>query len=191
MARFITSVADISKLPEKAGFEIAVAGKSNVGKSSFINLLANHRGLAKTSSTPGKTRLLNFFEIAGFTFVDLPGYGFARVPDAEKAKWGSLIEAYFASPHKPDHILLLVDIRHLPTPLDLQMLAFMYRFNIGFTVIATKADKLTKTQTPRAIKAIADALSLTPANILTVSALKKQGHDAVLARLRQLTTTTN
>ena len=122
-AKFITSVADYEKLPALIAPEIAVAGKSNVGKSSFINMLANINRLAKTSSTPGRTRLLNYFDINNgeLTLVDLPGYGYAKVNDAEKEKWSELIEGYFAKSQNIVNVFVLVDVRHEPTALDRQI----------------------------------------------------------------------
>ena len=114
-AEFVTSAGLGSPYPEKTAAEIAIVGKSNVGKSSLINSLCNNKKLAKTSSNPGKTRLINFFKInREFYFVDLPGYGFARAPKTEKDKWGKLMEDYLSS-GRVDHIFMLIDIRHAPT----------------------------------------------------------------------------
>ena len=117
-AEFVTSAGLGSPYPEKTAAEIAIVGKSNVGKSSLINSLCNNKKLAKTSSNPGKTRLINFFKInREFYFVDLPGYGFARAPKTEKDKWGKLMEDYLSS-GRVDHIFMLIDIRHAPTEDD-------------------------------------------------------------------------
>lgn len=126
-ARFVISVADKEKILTEEIPEIAVAGKSNVGKSSFINFMTNNGKLAKTSSTPGKTRLINYFEInkGEFMLVDLPGYGFAKVTDAEKAKWAKLMEGYILESRNLANVFILVDVRHEPTALDKQMVNFL------------------------------------------------------------------
>lgn len=187
-AKFITSVADYKNLPDLQAPEIAIAGKSNVGKSSFINMLTNINRLAKTSSTPGRTRLLNFFDINNgeFTLVDLPGYGFARVNEAEKEKWGQLIEGYFATCKKLVNVFVLVDVRHEPTALDRQMVAYLHHYNIPFTLIATKGDKLSKAQIQKQKSVIAKTFALTPANIYVTSALNKTGIEEVLERIENI-----
>ncbi len=144
--KFITSVANAEKCADHGVPEIAIAGKSNVGKSSFINYIVNNKSMAKTSSTPGKTRLLNYFEInkGEFMFVDLPGYGYAKVSGAVKDSWDDLIGGYLLGSKRLINVLLLVDIRHEPTQLDKQMVAYMHHYQIPFCVIATKCDKLSK-----------------------------------------------
>lgn len=187
-AEFITSVADFSKLPNLNVPEIAIAGKSNVGKSSFINMLTNINRLAKTSSTPGRTRLLNYFDINNgeLTFVDLPGYGFAKVSDNEKEKWSDLIEGYFATTKNLINVFVLVDVRHEPTALDRQMVAYLHYYNIPFTIIATKADKLSKAQINKQKNVIAKAFAMTANNIYVTSALNKLGVEQVLERIDML-----
>ena len=125
-AEFVISVHNISQLPSTVK-EIAIAGKSNVGKSSFINFICNNSKLAKTSKEPGRTRALNYYNINGgeFSLVDLPGYGFAKVPKAEKKKWATLLESYFQLSKKLKHVFLLLDIRHKPTEYDNMMLSYM------------------------------------------------------------------
>lgn len=187
-AKFITSVADFNSLPNLSAPEIAVAGKSNVGKSSFINMLTNNKHLAKTSGTPGRTRLLNYFDINGgeLTLVDLPGYGFAKVSDDEKIKWSSLIEGYFAKSSNLINVFVLVDIRHEPTCLDRQMVAYLHHYNIPFTLIATKGDKLSRAQIQKQKSVIARAFAVTAANIFVTSSLDKTGVDEVLDRIENL-----
>lgn len=184
-AKFVTSVADYNKLLSHNSPEIAIAGKSNVGKSSFINLLANINRLAKTSSEPGRTRLINYFDINNgeLMLVDLPGYGFARVSDSEKEKWEVLMEGYFAKSENLVNVFVLVDIRHTPTSLDKQMIAYLHHYNIPFTIIATKGDKLSKAQIEKQKKIIANTFAMTPNNIYVTSALKKTGVDKVLERI--------
>ena len=187
-AKFITSVADYEKLPALIAPEIAVAGKSNVGKSSFINMLANINRLAKTSSTPGRTRLLNYFDINNgeLTLVDLPGYGYAKVNDAEKETWSELIEGYFAKSQNLVNVFVLVDVRHEPTALDRQMVAYLHHYNIPFTLIATKGDKLSKAQIQKQKSVIAKTFAVTPANIYVTSALNKSGINEVLERIENI-----
>ena len=131
--------------------QIAVAGKSNVGKSSFINFLAEDGKLARTSKLPGRTRLINYFLINGdteeeFLLADLPGYGFAKVSDEEKSKWASLLENYLAKEKMLRHVFFLVDIRHDPTKDDVTMYNYLFKNNLPYTIVATKADKLPKSQ---------------------------------------------
>lgn len=161
-ARFITSVGLGSELPEKRAAEIAIVGKSNVGKSSLINSLCGRSKLAKTSSTPGKTRLINYFLLnEEFYLVDLPGYGYAAAPKSEQQKWGRLMEDYLSS-GRVDHIYMLIDIRHEPTAHDRQMFGYIIYYGIPYTLIATKADKLAKTKRKQAANAVAKQLGAPP-----------------------------
>lgn len=182
---FTTSMAMFSPEAIKAIPRVAVAGRSNVGKSSFINYFANRGGLAKTSSTPGKTKLLNFFEVNGgeFYLVDLPGYGFAKASDTEKARWAGMIDGYLSSDELLKCVLVLVDCRHTPTALDRQMVAYLHHNRIPFFVVATKADKLSRAQLNRQLSVIANAFAMGRADITPVSSSAKTGLDAVLARL--------
>ena len=187
-AQFVISVADFNMIHQHDAPEIAIAGKSNVGKSSFINMLTNVKKLAKTSGEPGRTRLLNYFNINNgeLMLVDLPGYGYARVPHGEQDKWANLIEGYLSSSPNLINVFVLVDIRHEPSPLDKQLMSYLYHYNIPFTVIATKGDKLSKVQIVKAKQVVANALSLTPASIYVTSALKKTGVQDVLDRITEL-----
>ena len=161
-ARFITSVGLGSELPEKRAAEIAIVGKSNVGKSSLINSLCGRNKLAKTSSTPGKTRLINYFLLnEEFYLVDLPGYGYAAAPKSEQQKWGRLMEDYLSS-GRVDHIYMLIDIRHEPTAHDRQMFGYIIYYGIPYTLIATKADKLAKTKRKQEANARAKQLGAPP-----------------------------
>lgn len=187
-AEFVVSVADAEKCPKTEIPEIAIAGKSNVGKSSFINLLTNNKSLAKTSGAPGRTRLLNYFNInkGELMLVDLPGYGFARVSDEEKVKWGRLIEGYLADAKQLINVFVLVDCRHKPSLLDTQMVAYLHHYGIPFTIIATKVDKLTKNELAKQKIVIANTFALTPDSILLTSTLKKIGVDTILERIENL-----
>lgn len=161
-ARFIVSVGLGSELPEPRSAEIAVVGKSNVGKSSLINSLCGRNKLAKTSATPGKTRLINYFLLnEEFYLVDLPGYGYAAAPKSEQEKWGRLMEDYLSS-GRVDHIYMLIDIRHEPTAHDRQMFKYILYYGIPYTLIATKADKLAKTKRKQAANAAAKLLGAPP-----------------------------
>lgn len=187
-AKFVISVADSDKLPSYDKAEIAVAGKSNVGKSSFINFITSNGKLARTSSEPGRTRLLNYFDINGgeFLLVDLPGYGFARVSKEEKAKWGKMIEGYLQKSPTLKHVFVLLDIRHTPSADDKMLLDYLYHFNIPFTVVATKADKLSRMQQQKSKKMIANELCMGEGNVFVVSSLKKTGKEEIFARIDQI-----
>lgn len=185
-AEFVISVSEANKLPNYNMPEIAVVGKSNVGKSSFINFISNFKNLARTSQEPGRTRLINYFLInKKFYLVDLPGYGYARVSDAEKKKWASLTDKYFESENLR-HVFVLFDIRHEPTQNDIQMIDFLFRKNIDFSIIATKADKLSTMQQNIARKRIAESLNVGIDNVYIVSSIKKTGRDAVESRIKQI-----
>lgn len=189
-AAFLTSVSKSDKLPDFNAPEIAFAGKSNVGKSSFINFLTNNGKLARTSGDPGRTRLLNYFSVNGgqAVFVDLPGYGFAKVSKSEKAKWGDMIEGYLTKSRKLVNVFVLLDVRHEPTSDDKMLLNFLYHYNIPFTVIATKCDKLSKAQINKRRTEIASSIGVGVQNVFTVSSLKKTGREEILDRIEQLLT---
>ncbi len=183
-ATFITSAAKKEQFIQPDKPMIAVCGKSNVGKSSFINMLANRKKLAKTSSEPGRTRLVNYFDFGEFILADLPGYGFARVAKTEKEKWAKTLDHFFQDKEKLAHVLMLVDARHDPTADDRQMIEFLHYHTIPFTVVMTKADKLSKMKLKEHIKAIAADLFLAPANMLATSAETGYGKAEVLNKLR-------
>lgn len=188
-AKFITSVADKSKIYETNAPEFAFAGKSNVGKSSLINYLTGQNKLAKTSSEPGRTRLLNYFEIndGQFYFVDLPGYGYAKVSKEEKIKWGDLIETYLKTSENLKNVFVLLDIRHEPSADDLLLISFLFTLNIPFTIIATKADKLSKMQTRKAVAMLSAETKVGADNIIVTSVTQKKGREEVEKRIGQFT----
>ena len=186
--RFVTSVANSKNIADYGMPEIAIAGKSNVGKSSFINFIVNNKSIAKTSSTPGKTRLLNYFEInkGQFMFVDLPGYGYAQVSGEVKDSWDDMIGGYLLGSKRLVNVFLLVDVRHEPTALDKQMVAYMHHYQIPFTVIATKCDKLSRQACMKQRGIIASALCLGDENIMFVSSHAKTGKEDVLNRIENI-----
>ena len=182
-ATFITSAAKAEQfiMPNKP--MIAVCGKSNVGKSSFINMLANRKKLAKTSSEPGRTRLVNYFDFGEFILADLPGYGFARVSKMEKLKWAKTLDEFFAQKQNVAHVFMLVDSRHNPTEDDLQMMEFLHFHTIPFTAVLTKADKLSRMKIKEHIKMIATSLRLGVGNLLATSAETGYGKIDVLNKV--------
>lgn len=184
-ANFITSVANERDFLSSDKPIIAVAGKSNVGKSSFINLLANRKKLAKTSNTPGRTRLVNYFDFGAFILADLPGYGFAKVSKAEKEKWSRLMERFFERTEIA-HVFSLLDIRHDPTAEDLQMIAYLYHYALPFTLVCTKADKLGKSKVKPQLSALAAKVKVGVDDLIATSAETGYGKDAVLSRLDRI-----
>ena len=183
-ATFITSVASKDKFYKTNKPIIAVAGKSNVGKSSLINMLANRKKLAKTSVTPGRTRLINYFDFGDFVLADLPGYGFAKVSKEEKKKWADLLETFLAT-EKITLLLSLVDIRHDPTADDKMMVNYLYHYAVPFALVATKADKLPKTKVKPRISEIARDLRVGIADITASSAENGVGKEQILLIIEQ------
>ncbi len=178
-AVFITSVASVDKFYQTSKPIIAVAGKSNVGKSSLINMLANKKKLAKTSTTPGRTRLINYFDFGEFVLADLPGYGFAKAPKEEKQKWGRLLETFLGT-QNIRLLLSLVDIRHEPTSDDKMMINYLYHYAVPFALVATKADKLAKTRIKPRINEIASSLRVGFADVTATSADTGYGKNELL-----------
>ena len=178
-AVFITSVASVDKFYQTSKPIIAVAGKSNVGKSSLINMLAGKKKLAKTSTTPGRTRLINYFDFGEFVLADLPGYGFAKAPKEEKQKWGRLLETFLGT-QNIRLLLSLVDIRHEPTSDDKMMINYLYHYAVPFALVATKADKLAKTRIKPRINEIASSLRVGYADVTATSADTGYGKNELL-----------
>ena len=183
-ATFITSVANSSQFYQTEKPLIAVVGKSNVGKSSIINMIAGQSKLARTSVTPGRTRLVNYFDFGEFVLADLPGYGFAKVSKEEKLKWASLMEDFLAS-QKICLVISLVDIRHNPTQDDIMMLNYLYHYAIPFCIVATKADKLSKSKIKPQLMEIAKHLRVGISDLTATSAQTSLGKDALLALIEK------
>ena len=175
-----TVVGVTSKLPENLLPEFAFAGRSNVGKSSLINKLVNRKALARTSSQPGKTQTINFFLLnGGFYFVDLPGYGYAKVSKELQAKWGKMIERYLVRSRQLKMIFLLVDIRHEPSAGDKQMYEWVKSNNIPAVIIATKADKINRSQLNKQLAMIRKELGGAKETIIPFSKETGQGFEEV------------
>lgn len=174
--------------PEPSVPEIAFAGRSNVGKSSLLNLLTRRKNLARVSGSPGKTRTINFYRINDeFRIVDLPGYGYARVSKSESEKWGAMIESYLENREGLLKVIQLVDIRHKPSAQDVQMYDYLKYFNLDGIVVATKADKVSSNQRSKNILEIRKTLGMSKSDkIIPVSALKKSGHEVLLDEIENL-----
>ncbi len=175
-ANFVTSAAKPAQWPEHQGPEVAFAGRSNVGKSSLINTLLGRRKLVKTSSRPGRTRLINFFSINDrFMLVDLPGYGYARVPRAVQKTWSPMIEKYLLKRSNLKGVVALIDMRHLPTRADHDLVTWLEHNRIAYQLVLTKADKLSGNQRRNQLRKIADWLETGPENLCVFSAKTGQG----------------
>ena len=170
-----------SKLPENKFPEVAFAGKSNVGKSSLINALMQRKALARTSAQPGKTQTINFYNVNDeIYFVDLPGYGYAKVSQTEKEKWGKMIEKYLHTSKQLKAVFLLIDIRHEPSANDVNMYEWMKFQGFAPIVIATKSDKINRSQLPKQLKAVRTGLKMDKDGILIpFSAETKAGRDEI------------
>ena len=177
-----------AQYPEPSVPEIAFAGRSNVGKSSLLNLLTRRKNLARVSGSPGKTRTINFYRINDeFRIVDLPGYGYARVSKSESEKWGAMMESYLENREGLLKVIQLVDIRHKPSAQDVQMYDYLKYFNLDGIVVATKADKVSSNQRSKNILEIRKTLGMSNADkIIPVSALKKSGHEVLLDEIEKL-----
>ncbi len=186
-AEFIKSAVKPDQYPQTAFPEIAFAGRSNVGKSSLINTLLNRKRLVKTSSTPGRTRLLNFFLVNQmFVLVDLPGFGYAKVPKAMQKAWKPMVETYLASRHQLQGVVLLMDIRRTPGQEEINLLARLAHLEIQPLVILTKSDKISKMKQQKQKKRIAAHLDLSEPELILFSSKTRLGFEAVWDRLETL-----
>jgi len=184
---FIKSATKPAHYPEGDLPEIAFAGRSNVGKSSLVNVLVNRKNLVRTSSTPGRTQLINFFQVNNdFMLVDLPGYGYAKVPLAVKKDWRPMMETYLSKRWNLRGVVLILDIRRVPVEEDLQMLAWLRAFSIAPIIVVTKCDKLSKNKRAKQSAIIMARMGLEKKDLNFFSALSKEGKDGIWARIDAL-----
>ncbi len=177
-----------SQYPPEDMYEIAFAGRSNVGKSSLLNLLTGRKSLARVSGNPGKTRTINFYRIDdAWRIVDLPGYGYAKVSKSVSAGWGEMMEKYLSSRPNLLKVVQLVDIRHAPSKQDVEMYDYLKHYGLDGIVVATKADKISRNQMSKQIKLIRDTLKLSHDDaVIPVSSLKRTGQDQLLDEIGKL-----
>ena len=185
LARFEASYGTVESIPEPTQPEVSVAGRSNVGKSSLLNKLFGRKNLVKVSSTPGKTCNVNFFDVDGITFVDLPGYGFARVSKAEKDRWSNLIGGYFELERSFNLVLSLVDIRHEAQKLDRQMIAFLQDAGLPNLVVLTKGDKLSRNKQNAQAALLSKQLEVPRDQMIITSSETGQGIDELKSRIAE------
>lgn len=186
-AEFVKSAVKPSHYPSPDFPEIAFTGRSNVGKSSLINTLVNRKRLVKTSSTPGRTQLINFFIInKTISFVDLPGFGYAKVPDSVRKSWGPMIETYLSTRNTLKGVVLIMDIRHIPGIQELNFIEWLYYYNIPSILILTKSDKLSKIKQKNQHLSIAKALRVNQEELILFSAKSRMGKDDVWNAIERL-----
>lgn len=185
LVKFKASYGTSSQLPPSERPEISFVGRSNVGKSSIMNKIFNRKSLVKVSSTPGKTRTINFFEADGVDFVDLPGYGFAKVAKTEKDRWAELMGVYFGDERRFALVVSLIDIRHPASKLDEQMIEYLKRYDFPFLVVFTKSDKLGKNKAQQQAAALRKQLGIPASQTLMTSSLKGDGIDKVRSAIEQ------
>lgn len=184
---FIKSAAKPGQYPEETLPEIAFAGRSNVGKSSLINVLLNRRNLVRTSSTPGRTQLINFFRVNDeFTLVDLPGYGYAKVPLEVKKSWGPMMQSYLSRRENLRGVVLILDIRRTPVEEDLRMLDWLRGYGIPPLVVVTKCDKVSKNERAKQAAMISRAVGIVREDLCFFSALSKEGVETIWERVERL-----
>ena len=185
-ATFLKSEVNFEKYKGFDLPEIVLLGRSNVGKSSFINMLSNNNKLAKVSATQGKTKLVNFFLFnKEFILVDLPGYGYAEASKLEQQRWGKMIDTYLETSTNISNAILVVDIRHIPTDQDVQMLNYLTFNNIPATIVATKYDKIKKSERSKKLSDIAAKLKVGIENIYLISSETAYGKDNIVNRIYQ------
>ena len=186
-ARYEASYGTIAQLPKPTTPEVSFVGRSNVGKSSLLNRLLGRKQLARVSSIPGKTANINFFDVDGVKFVDLPGYGYAKVSHAEKQRWADLIGGYFEQERSFNLVISLVDIRHEAQKLDLQMVDFLAEAELPFVVALTKADKITRNKQNQAAAALRSSFGLAQEQIIITSSETGLGIDELRRRIEDAT----
>ncbi|RPJ77279.1 MAG: YihA family ribosome biogenesis GTP-binding protein [Desulfobacteraceae bacterium] len=187
-AQFVTSAAQPAQFPAPDLPEVAFAGRSNVGKSSLINTLVNRKKLVLTSSTPGKTRLINFFRVNdAFMFVDLPGYGYAKVSHSERRSWRPMIERYLTDRESLKAVVVILDVRRTPGPEEVQLLKWLEQSDIPPVLVVTKADKLSKSARAKQVGLIAEAIGVDPEELLLFSSKTRHGWDALWKAILELT----
>lgn len=187
-ASFILSAAKPEQFIKSSLPEVCFAGRSNVGKSSMINKILNRKNLVKVGNTPGKTRLINFFNInEKYIFTDLPGYGYAAVSKAERAAWGKLIEYYFAHRENLSLCVLLLDIRRVPNDDDMKMIAAMQSRNVPLIVVLTKSDKLSNNEKIKQIKIISEKTLIPKENLIVFSAVTGTGKEQIWQEIEKIT----
>lgn len=185
-ADFEAAFGTFAQLPDSDLPEIAFAGKSNVGKSSLLNKLFNRKSLARVSSVPGKTITINFYNVGDARFVDLPGYGYARVAKTEKIRWSEMMEGYFKSNRDIRLVVQLVDMRHPPSKDDLVMIDFLSQLDFDFIVVMTKRDKLNKTEFKNRMESIVKEIpNVSQDNIIAFSATTGEGREVIIDRINQ------
>ena len=187
-AELVAVTAFKDQYPPDTMKEVAFAGRSNVGKSSLLNLLTGRKKLARISGAPGKTRTINFYEInEEFRIVDLPGYGYARVSKSVTENWGKMMETYFQNRSGLVKVFQLVDIRHEPTNQDIQMYSYLKHYGLDGIVVATKSDKISRNQLQKNLSVIRKTLEMGSDDlIIPVSALKREGHEKLLEQIEEL-----
>ena len=187
-SEIIAVTAGRSQYPSDDKKELAFAGRSNVGKSSLINMLTGRKKLAKVSGNPGKTRTINFYEINGeFRIADLPGYGYAKVSKSVSESWGKMMEEYFRNRNSLVRVILLVDIRHELTKQDVEMYDYLKFYGLDGTVVATKSDKISRNQIEKSKSTIRKKLGMSQTDkIICISSLKKTGYDELLDEIENL-----
>lgn len=183
LARFVASYGRASQIPPSTCPEVSFVGRSNVGKSSIMNKIFGRKGLVKVSSTPGKTANVNFFEADGVHFIDLPGYGYAQRSKAERARWAQLIGDFFELERSFNLVVSLVDIRHDPTQLDIQMIEFLRGGGFPFVVALTKADKLSRGKQAQQASAVRRRLEVPAEDVIITSSETGLGIDKLRARI--------